>query len=124
MEKELNLALITLDSGTPRKGSSASSFRVGSSKIQVDRWLSLAWKANTSTFGMEECSFKNGTCNRIPSSSSNAVDVFSEDDQMEVEGWPIVSRKKSGSATNTNWKNTLIVGLLQNTTGRSRYRGF
>ena len=104
LEKDLNLALITIEPHVAANGNRISSFRVGSSKIQPsDRWLSLAWKANTSTFGTEECSFKNGTCNPILlyDATTNAT--------QEIEGWPIVSKKKS------SWKNTLIVGLLQNT---------
>ena len=104
LEKDLNLALITIEpSNAGNRGGGISSFRVGSSKIQPsDRWLSLAWKANTSTFQPEECSFKNGTCNRSFPALTN----------LElVEGWPIVSKRKKSS-----WKNTLIVGLLQNTT--------
>ena len=103
LEKDLNLALITIEPSNTGNRGSISSFRVGSSKIQPsDRWLSLAWKANTSTFQPEECSFKNGTCNRSFPALTN----------LElVEGWPIVSKRKKSS-----WKNTLIVGLLQNTT--------
>ena len=104
LEKDLNLALITIEPSNAGNRGSISSFRVGSSKIQPsDRWLSLAWKANTSTFQPEECSFKNGTCNRSFQALINTT--------QEIEGWPIVSKRKKSS-----WKNTLIVGLLQNTT--------